>query len=115
MATRTVTHMTDDLDGSAEDVDTVTFALHGATYEIDLSKDNQKKLEEALEPFLNVARRAGGGTRRATPRASGAAASSGGTGVDAKAVRAWAAENGITVPSRGRIPNAVVEQYRAAS
>ncbi|MEU9777462.1 hypothetical protein [Streptomyces sp. NPDC047968] len=29
-------------------------------------------------------------------------------------VRAWAAERGITVPAAGRVPGAVVEQWRAA-
>ncbi len=88
MATRTITHVTDDLDGSTEAVETVTFGLFGATYEVDLSKDNQKALEDALEPFLNVARKAGGATRR-TPRPSTGSrnGASNGTGVDAKAVR----------------------------
>lgn len=36
------------------------------------------------------------------------------TGPDSKAVRAWAAENGIDVPKRGKIADAVVEQYTAA-
>lgn len=32
----------------------------------------------------------------------------------AKDVRAWAAENGIDVPARGKLPAEVVEQYQAA-
>ena len=35
-------------------------------------------------------------------------------GPDAKAVRAWATENGIDVPKRGKISDAVVEAYTAA-
>lgn len=31
-----------------------------------------------------------------------------------KDVRAWAAEQGIEVPARGKLPDAVVEQYQAA-
>ena len=34
--------------------------------------------------------------------------------VDNKAVRAWAASNGIELSTRGRIPASVLEQYRAA-
>ena len=34
--------------------------------------------------------------------------------VDTKAVRVWAASNGIELKGRGRIPGHVVEQYRAA-
>lgn len=33
---------------------------------------------------------------------------------EAKAVRAWAAESGIEVPARGKLPAEVVEQYQAA-
>lgn len=36
------------------------------------------------------------------------------SGPDTKAVRAWAAEQGIEVPKRGRIADAVVEAYTAA-
>jgi hypothetical protein len=34
--------------------------------------------------------------------------------VDLKAVRAWAASNGIQLSSRGRLPASVLEQYRSA-
>jgi hypothetical protein len=34
--------------------------------------------------------------------------------VDVKAVRAWAASNGIELSSRGRVPTSVLEQYRSA-
>lgn len=34
---------------------------------------------------------------------------------DAKAVRAWAAEQGIEVPPRGKLPADVVERYQAAT
>lgn len=34
--------------------------------------------------------------------------------VDAKAVRQWAADEGIDVPTRGKLPADVVERYRAA-
>lgn len=36
------------------------------------------------------------------------------TAPDSKAVRAWAAENGIDVPKRGKISDAVVEAYTKA-
>lgn len=113
MATKTITQYTDDLDGSADGVETVKFGLWGATYEIDLTKDNQDKLESALEPFLAVARKAGTSAGRRTAPSSRAAAT-GGASYDAKAVRVWAASNGITVPPRGRIPGSVIEQYQAA-
>ena len=33
---------------------------------------------------------------------------------DVKAVRAWAASNGVELSERGRIPTRVIDQYRAA-
>ena len=111
MATKTVTHITDDLDGST-DAETVKFGLFGTTYEVDLNEENQKKLESALQPFLDVARKASGSS--SSPRRASTARSTGGSGHDATAVRAWAAHNGIDVPARGPIPGSVIEQYRAA-
>ena len=35
-------------------------------------------------------------------------------GYDLTQLREWAGANKVTVPSRGRIPQAVVEQYKAA-
>ncbi|MGQ7295085.1 histone-like nucleoid-structuring protein Lsr2 [Quadrisphaera sp. KR29] len=116
MATKTITHITDDLDGSS-DAETVKFGLWGATYEIDLSEENQKKLEAALEPFLAVARKSGaaGARRTGTSRSTSASSSAGGGDYDAKAVRAWASANGVSVPARGRIPKTVLEQYQSAA
>ena len=51
--------MTDDLDGGAAD-ETVSFAIDGRTYEIDLSEQNANKLRDALAPFIASARRVGG-------------------------------------------------------
>jgi hypothetical protein len=36
------------------------------------------------------------------------------SGVDLKAVRAWAASNGIELSSRGHVPASVLQQYRSA-
>jgi Lsr2 len=110
MATKTITQVTDDLDGSTE-AETVKFGLFGATYEVDLNKDNQKRLESVLEPFLSVARKAGASS---SPRRASTSRSSSAGGHDAKAVRVWAAQNGIDVPARGRIPGSVIERYQAS-
>ncbi|MDQ1731048.1 MAG: hypothetical protein QOK10_1207 [Pseudonocardiales bacterium] len=105
--------MTDDIDGSAN-AETVTFSFDGANYEIDLSKKNRTALEKAVRPFLDAARRTSGrgpraaSTGRGRPRRSNSS-------VDLASVRAWAAENGIQVSSRGRISAAVMEQYRSAN
>ena len=115
MARRTI--LADDLDGSEADVSTVSFSIDGSNYEIDLSADNQGRLNETLAPYVEAARSVGGGSGR---RARGTAASEPAprrhvaTDVDPKAVRAWAASQGIEVSSRGRIPGSIVEQFRAA-
>ena len=101
MATKTVVSVVDDIDGT-EDAETVTFAYGGSTYEIDLARKNREALNAALSPFIAAARSAG----RARARASASRSDD-----DAAAVRAWAAENGIHVSERGRIPRHVREQY----
>jgi nucleoid-associated protein Lsr2 len=123
--------LTDDLDGS-EAAETVSFGLDGTTYEVDLSKKNAAALRKSLERYVGAARRAAGSRptprRRAVKPSKGRAvkaskgravkASSNGAkpqrDFDLGALREWAGVNGVEVPSRGRIPRAVVEQYKAA-
>lgn len=111
MASKIVYDLIDDLsgeviaDGRGE---ALTFALDGVSYEIDLELRNAAKLRSDLEPWLGRARRSGG------RQASGARGRSVSSGLDPKAVRAWARSNGVTVPAKGRVSAAVVEQYRAA-
>ena len=112
MATKTVTHYTDDLDGSTDGVNTIKFGLHGTNYEIDLNAKHQEDLEAALEQFIAAGRKAGAAATSTARRSGGSSSSS--SGGEAKAIRAWAAENNVEVPARGRIPGAVVEQYKAA-
>lgn len=107
MATKTVTELIDDTDGKPAE-ETVTFGVDGVQYEIDLSTGNAEALRAVLAPYADAARRTGG-RRAANGRPVRVA-----TEVDNKAVRAWAASNGVELSSRGRIPAHVLEQYRAA-
>jgi len=107
MAQKVVTILSDDLDGS-EANETIKFGLDGAEYEIDLNNDHANELRSALERFKNAGRKVSGGRGRPAARKSSTG------GPDAKAVRMWAAENGINVNTRGRIQAEVVEQYEAA-
>jgi hypothetical protein len=107
MASRVVVEFTDDLNGKPAD-ETVTFGLDGSTYEIDLTSKNAQALRKAFQPWQESARRAGGAKRGR--RGAGGAKSA----VDTKAVRAWAASNGIELSPRGRLPKDVVEQFHAA-
>ena len=112
MASRVVTELIDDLDGSAlaeGQGETVTFALDSVQYEIDLSDKNAAKLRKALQSYISSGRRIGGPSRRVR-----SATKSNKIG-NAAAIRAWANENGIELSARGRIPAVVVEQYEAAN
>ena len=110
MGKRVIETVFDDLDESTEDVSTVPFSYDGSDYEIDLGKANQEALAKALQPYLGAARKTGGRrTRRSSSTPAAPAATS-----DTAAIRAWAAEQGITVSSRGRINAEVRKQYEAA-
>ena len=108
MAQKVEVHLEDDLDGGPAD-DTVTFALDGKDYEIDLSTTNAEKLREALRPFAEAGRKTtrGGGARGTRSRAAG-------SGPDTAKIRAWAKENGYEVSDRGRIHQTVKGAYYAA-
>jgi hypothetical protein len=101
----------DDIDGTDAD-ETVTFALDGVNYEIDLSAANADKLREALSLYIGHGRKVSGRRRSAggVRRPSG----SGASGPSAAEIRAWARENGHDVPERGRVSAEVREAYAAA-
>lgn len=115
MAQQTTITLTDDIDGGKA-VETVSFALDGRSYEIDLNKKNAAALRKALADFTAAARKVRGGAKASSSRGARGAAGNGSSGsVDARAVREWAQENGITVSARGRVPADVLEQYQAAT
>lgn len=100
----------DDIDGSTRNVETFTFSFQGHAYEIDLGPKNAKALRADMDKWTEHARKAkrnsAGRRRSATPASKNSD--------EAARIRAWAAENGVEVSARGRIPSAVVEQYRNA-
>lgn len=113
MAQHTQVVLIDDLEGGEAD-ETVSFALDGVTYEIDLNAGNASRLRDELAPWIGHARRLGGrsGGGRRTSRGRAAPSSSG--NVEIAAVREWAREHGHKVSERGRISAEVMEAYRAA-
>jgi len=115
VAREVIEKLVDDLDGS-EAAETVTFGLDGASYEIDLSKKNAVAFRKVLDRYVTAARRQGGSrpsAKRRTAKAASKAASPK-RDFDLAQLREWAGANGVAVPSRGRIPQAVVEAYKAA-
>ncbi|GAA1259125.1 Lsr2 family protein [Sphaerisporangium rubeum] len=109
MATQIQKILIDDLDGG-EASETVTFAIDGTSYEIDLSGDNAKKLRDALSQFVSSARRAESAPARGRRRGAGQRPSR----EKSSEIRAWAKAHGISVSERGRIASSVVEKYEAA-
>lgn len=108
MAQKVQVLLVDDLDGGEAD-ETVQFSIDGASYEIDLSSANAKKLRDSLAPFVEKGRKAGT-VRRGGRRQRGASSRE-----RSAEIRAWAKRNGIKVNERGRIPQNVIEQYEAAN
>ena len=115
MAQRVNVVLVDDIDGS-DAVETLSFALDGVDYEIDLSEKHAEQLRKAFAPYVGHARRTGG-RRRSGRRTSSSAASSASSanGASAADIRAWARENGWDVPARGRVSAEVREAFAAAN
>jgi hypothetical protein len=109
MAQKVEVHLEDDLDGGPAE-DTVTFALDGKDYEIDLSADNAEKLRQTLRPYATAGRKT---TRSSGTRSAGNRAAKGDS--DTAKIRAWAKENGHEVSDRGRIHQSVKDAYYAAN
>lgn len=65
MARTTLITLVDDLDGT-EPAETISFALDGRTYEIDLSEPNAQRMRGELERWVTAGRRTGGRRKRGT-------------------------------------------------
>ena len=111
MAQRVSVDLVDDIDGGRA-VETLRFAIDGTEYEIDLGKRNADHLRAAMAVYVESGRR----LVRTTGRGRGRTVVQRRVEVaaDPRAVRAWAKANRVALPDRGRIPFAVIEQYRAA-
>jgi len=104
MATKVLTTLQDDIDGS-DATQTIRFGLDGIEYDIDLSDRNANRLRNSLSEFIARGRKVGGRRVRKSAAASH---------TDTKAIRQWAEAHGIEVSARGRIPADVIEKYRQA-
>ena len=108
MAQRVEVVLIDDVDGGHAD-ETVSFALDGVSYEIDLSDKNAKKLRDALASWTGTPRPRG--SARGRRRSSAAAAPK---RTDLGSVREWARANGYQVSDRGRISAEIQGAYDKA-
>lgn len=102
--------LVDDVDGSSAE-ETVTFALDGVSYEIDLSSGNAERLRDSLSQWLQNARRVSGsrgrGSRTSTKQSH--------VGPSNSTVREWARANGHAVSDRGRVKAELVQAFNAAN
>jgi hypothetical protein len=111
MAQKTLVQLVDDLDGTVLTEGagrTLTFALEGVSYEIDLSQAHVDDLTKALAPYIAAGRKIKG--RTSTASTSGPKSDP----TELQKIRDWAGKNGHTVSSRGRISIAVRDAYNAA-
>jgi hypothetical protein len=100
---RTQIVLDDDLNGGPAD-ETVTFGLDGSWYEIDLNSRNAEQLRHLLATYVESGRRVstssgGDGTRVRS------------SGQNTKVIRDWASEQGLPLPSRGRLPRSIIAAF----
>ncbi|MPV37576.1 histone-like nucleoid-structuring protein Lsr2 [Georgenia subflava] len=112
MAQKVQVQLIDDIDGAPAD-ETVTFALDGISYEIDLTDAHANALRESFAEWVGHARRAGG--RRATARRGSGSTGARAASSDAGKIREWARTNGYEVSERGRISAEIREAYEKAN
>ncbi len=112
MATITRTYLVDDLDGSEENVSSVSFSLDKKNYEIDLSAANEARLRDKLTKFVAAATPLHPQRGRAVRRI---AVKSEPVGKEqTQAIREWARNNGHEVSDRGRISAAIQKAFDEA-
>jgi hypothetical protein len=98
-------------DDDTAGTETVSFALDGNRYEIDVCEAHGAELRDGFARYVGAARRATG--RPGQPSGSGRRRRRGNS--DAGRIREWARGQGLQVPSRGRIPADIASQYAAAN
>lgn len=101
MANRITRELVDDIDSTYSADETVTFAIDGIHYEIDLAAVNAEKLRTTLQPWIDAARKTS-----KTPRKTN------NTKAQLSAIREWASANGHKVADRGRISSDIIAAYQ---
>jgi hypothetical protein len=110
VASRVVTQLISDVSG--EEIadgrgETVEFAYRGTSYSIDLTAQEAADFDASMAVYLEHATKRSSSTRSAGRSAA--------KGSDAKAIRAWAKDQGIDIPDRGRIPSDVRARYESSN
>jgi hypothetical protein len=108
MARVTEVTLVDDLDGGKAD-ETVSFALDGKSFEIDLSAEHASQLRDSIASFVGAARRTSTGAKRQSVAADTSSPAK--SREENAAIREWAKANGFEVSERGRLRSDVVQAY----
>src|ERR671921_22676 len=103
MARKVQVILSDDLDENLSADETVSFALDGTSYEIDLAERNAQEMREVLSRYVTAARKVGRGNRAS---GGGRSRATGGRmdREQAGAIRDWAPQKGHPGSDPGRIP-----------
>ncbi|MFC4242212.1 Lsr2 family protein [Gryllotalpicola reticulitermitis] len=115
---KVIEQLVDDLNGDVltdGEGETVSFAIDGKSYEIDLGGSNAAALREALQPYIAAGRRSSAlssPARQAVSRIGKSSTSHWTAGY--AVVREWAEANGIEVSPRGRVADSVMKAYEDA-
>jgi hypothetical protein len=113
MAKKIIETVTDDLDGSVAD-HTIQLGWEGEWRELDLNQKNLDALAKVFDRYWDAARPQPSGSARSSRRRGAPGTRQANRDFDLAQLREWAGRNGVGIPQRGRIPRAVVEQYKAA-
>lgn len=106
MARKVNIEITSDMSGDSP-AETVAFSFDGRSYEIDLTAAEKKELHDSLARYIDNAQVKVGRSQSRPVRTT--------VGASTATVRAWAQAQGLTVPSRGRMPKEILAKYAAAT
>ena len=121
MARKTTELITDDFDGTVLDPSEViveTFTINGVQYSLDLGGKSADKFDKDMQKWIDKATRIGGRAKRSTNKRATAPNTTTTAARPDKAqlaaIREWARNNGYEVSVRGRIPQAIVDEFDSA-
>jgi hypothetical protein len=89
------------------------FRIDGREYVVDLCDEHKGSLAECLNPFVEISRRAGTALPR-NARGRAVMRAKGGVTFTTKDVREWLQGQNVPVSESGRVPNALIDQYKEA-
>ncbi|MFD7010687.1 Lsr2 family protein [Rhodococcus jostii] len=114
MARKVVVEMVDDIDGTVfgHDGQSISYAVDGVEYVIDLKDEHANELRETLEYYIAHSTRVGGRKHRSDRQVNPATARR--PSGETQKIRAWAIEQGHTLSSRGRIPAEIEQAFHDA-